>query len=107
MCHRADYDRAYNTPEDAYNPPRCNYDYMYGAPEDAYYPPRRNYIGHSRAPPVQYYLDDDTAINSFAAFTPRLKAVDWLATFEPVINKKYDGRSDPTIWLKTYSTVVI
>lgn len=81
---------------------------MYGALEDAYDPPRRDHDRRHRAPPVQYYLndDDDTMIDGFAAFTPRLSAVDWPATFKPAINEKYDGRSDPTIWLKTYSTVV-
>lgn len=70
---------------------------------------RCNHGGCDKAPHDQYYFndyDDDMAIDGFAAFTPCLRAVDWPATFKLAINEKYDGRSDPTIWLKTYSTAV-
>lgn len=79
---------------------------MYGAPKDAYDPPRCDNGRRPRALPVKYNLDDDdddTAIDGFAAFTPRLRVVDWSATFKPAINEKY---SDPTIWFNTYNTTV-
>ena len=79
---------------------RCaDYNYMYGAPEDAYNPPRYGNVKRPRALAIEYYLDDDndTTIDGFTTFTPRLRAIDWPATFKLAINEKYNGRSDPTI----------
>lgn len=50
--------------------------------------------------------DDDIDIDGFAAFTPRLRAIQWPLTFKPAINENYDGCSDPMIWLKTYCIAV-
>src|SRR5688572_23306863 len=62
---------------------RTDYEYVYNAPGGAYNPPRHDNGRHRKAPPVQYYLnddDDDTVIDGFTAFTPRLRVVDWPAT---------------------------
>lgn len=81
---------------------------MYGTPEDTYVPPRHTNGACPKAPPIEYNLedDDDMAIDGFTTFTPRLRAIEWSTMFKPAINRKYDDRSDPTIWLKTYSTMV-
>jgi hypothetical protein len=42
------------------------------------------------------------AINNFPAFSRRLKTIRYPKDFKPAI-EKYDGRSDPSTWLKMYS----
>jgi hypothetical protein len=44
---------------------------------------------------------DDMAITTFPALAPRLQLVAYPDNFKPNI-QKYDGRSDPNIWLSTY-----
>jgi hypothetical protein len=48
---------------------------------------------------------DDMAITAFPALAPRLWSVDYPENFKPNI-QKYDGRSDPNIWLSTYYVAV-
>jgi hypothetical protein len=45
--------------------------------------------------------DDDMVITAFPALAPRLRSVAYPDKFKPNI-QKYDGRSDPNIWLPTY-----
>jgi hypothetical protein len=46
-------------------------------------------------------IGDDMAITAFLTLAPRLQSVAYLDNFKPDI-QKYDGRSDPNIWLSTY-----
>jgi hypothetical protein len=48
---------------------------------------------------------DDMAITAFPALAPRLRSVAYPDNFKPNI-EKYDGRSDPNIWLSTYYVTV-
>jgi hypothetical protein len=48
---------------------------------------------------------DDMAIAAFPALAPRLRSVAYPDNFKPNI-QKYDGRSDPNIWLSTYYVAV-
>jgi hypothetical protein len=48
---------------------------------------------------------DDMAITAFPALAPRLRLVAYPDNFKPNI-QKYDGRSDPNIWLSTYYIAV-
>jgi hypothetical protein len=45
------------------------------------------------------------AITAFPALAPRLQSVAYPDNFKPNI-QKYDGRSDPNIWLSTYYVAV-
>jgi hypothetical protein len=49
--------------------------------------------------------DDDMAITTFPALAPRLRSVAYPNNFKPNI-QKYDGHSDPNIWLSTYYIAV-
>jgi hypothetical protein len=42
------------------------------------------------------------AVNNFLAFSRHLRMIKYSKDFKPSI-EKYDGRSDPSIWLKMYS----
>jgi hypothetical protein len=48
---------------------------------------------------------DDMALTSFPALAPRLRSVVYPDNFKPNI-QKYDGCSDPNIWLSTYYITV-
>jgi hypothetical protein len=48
---------------------------------------------------------EDMAITAFPALAPRLRLVAYPDNFKPNI-QKYDGRSDPNIWLSTYYVAV-
>jgi hypothetical protein len=48
---------------------------------------------------------DDMAITAFPTLTPCLWSVAYTDNFKPNI-QKYDGRSDPNIWLSTYYVAV-
>jgi hypothetical protein len=48
---------------------------------------------------------DDMALTAFPALAPRLRSVAYPNNFKPNI-QKYDGRSDPNIWLSTYYVAV-
>jgi hypothetical protein len=43
------------------------------------------------------------AVNNFPAFSRHLWTIRYPKDFKPAI-EKYDGHSDPSIWLKMYST---
>jgi hypothetical protein len=45
------------------------------------------------------------AVNNFPAFSRRLRTIRYPKDFKPAI-EKYDGRSNPSIWLKMYSITV-
>nr|TKW03515.1 hypothetical protein SEVIR_7G046700v2 [Setaria viridis] len=100
LRHGAEYDRDYGAPgldgklnrdaeqedlrcqeEEMHH--RADYNHMYGTPEDAYIPPRHNNGGHPKAPPD----DNDTAMDGFATFTPRLRAIEWPTSFKPAVNE--------------------
>jgi hypothetical protein len=48
---------------------------------------------------------DDMVIAAFPALAPRLRSVANPDNFKPNI-QKYDGRSNPNIWLSTYYVAV-
>jgi hypothetical protein len=48
---------------------------------------------------------DDMAITAFPTLAPRLRSVTYPDNFKPNI-QKYDGCSDPNIWLSTYYVAV-
>jgi hypothetical protein len=48
---------------------------------------------------------DDMAVTAFPALVPHLRSVAYPDNFKPNI-QKYDGRSDPNIWLSTYYVAV-
>jgi hypothetical protein len=48
---------------------------------------------------------DDMAITVFPALAPHLRSVAYPNNFKPNI-QKYDGRSNPNIWLSTYYVAV-
>ena len=50
--------------------------------------------------------DPGNDLDGFSAFSRRLRAIQWPATFKPTGIEKYDGESDPMTWLRTYSISV-
>jgi hypothetical protein len=48
---------------------------------------------------------DDMVITAFPVLAPRLRLIAYPDNFMPNI-QKYDGRSDPNIWLSTYYVAV-
>jgi len=50
--------------------------------------------------------DPGNDLDVFSAFSRRLRAIHWPATFKPTGIEKYDGESDPMTWLRTYSIAV-
>jgi hypothetical protein len=48
---------------------------------------------------------DDMVITTFPALVPRLRSVAYPDNLKPNI-QKYDGRSDPNIWLSTYYVAI-
>jgi hypothetical protein len=71
---------------------RCaQYDQDNGPPDDLYVIPT------DHAPSTS-----PGAVNNFPAFSRRLRTIRYPKDFKPSI-EKYDGRSDPSIWLKMYS----
>ena len=71
---------------------RANYEQVYGVPGDLYATPR--------APSADQAAGG--VINNFPAFSRHLRNMRYPKDFKPTI-ERYDGRSDPSIWLKTYS----
>ena len=51
-----------------------------------------------------YDLADD--LDGFSAFSDRLRAIQWPATFKPVGIEKFDGESNPKTWLRTYAIAI-
>jgi hypothetical protein len=104
----ANYDRDHGVPGalDAHNPiqatelrhmhdqellRRAQYDQDNGPPDDLY------------AIPTTYAPSASPgAVNNFPAFSRCLQTIRYPKDFKPAI-EKYDGRSDPSIWLKMYS----
>jgi hypothetical protein len=70
---------------------RAEYDQDNGPPDDLYVIPAAH--APSASPGV---------VNNFPAFSQRLLMIRYPKDFKPAI-EKYDGRSDPSIWLKMYS----
>jgi hypothetical protein len=71
---------------------RCaQYDQDNGPPDDLYVIPAAH--ASSATPRV---------VNNFPAFSRRLRTIRYPKDFKPAI-EKYDGRSDPSIWLKMYN----
>jgi hypothetical protein len=106
---RAKYDREHGVPDalDANNPVqaadirymhdqellrRAHYDQYNGPPDDLYIIPAAHASPASLA-----------AVNNFPTFSQRLRTIRYPKDFKPAIDK-YDGRSDPSIWLKMYNT---
>jgi hypothetical protein len=71
---------------------------------------RRAQYGEDNIPPDDLYVIPADhapsaslgAVNNFSAFSRRLRTIRYPKDFKPSI-EKYDGRSDPSIWLKMYS----
>jgi hypothetical protein len=70
---------------------RAQYDQDNGPPDDLYV------ILTAYAPSAS-----PGAVNNFLAFSRRLRTIIYPKDFKPAI-EKYNGRSDPSIWLKMYS----
>jgi hypothetical protein len=70
---------------------RAHYDQDNGPHDDLYVIPA------AYAPSVS-----PGAVNNFPAFSRRLQTIRYPKDFKPTI-EKYEGRSDPSIWLKMYS----
>jgi hypothetical protein len=70
---------------------RAQYDQDNGHPDDLY------------VIPIAYAPSASPgAINNFPAFSRRLQTIRYPKDFKPAI-EKYDGCSDPSIWLKMYN----
>jgi hypothetical protein len=108
IARRANYDREHGVPDalNANNPiqatdlrilhdqellRRAQYDQDNGPPDDLYVIP----TGHAPSASPR-------AVNNFPAFSRRLRTIKYPKDFKPSI-EKYDGHSDPSIWLKMYS----
>jgi hypothetical protein len=110
IAQRTNYDREHGVPDalDANNPIqatdlrimhdqkllRCaQYDQDNDTPDDLYIIPA------DHAPSTS-----PGAVNNLSALSRRLRMIRYPKDFKPSI-EKYDGHSDPSIWLKTYSIV--
>jgi hypothetical protein len=111
IAPRANYDREHGVPDalDANNPVqaadlqhmhdqellrRAHYDQENGPPDDLYVSPAA--YAPSASP---------EAVNNFPTFSQRLWMIRYPKDFKLAI-EKYDGCSDPSIWLKMYSIAV-
>jgi hypothetical protein len=76
---------------------RAEYEQEHGHPEDLFINPMafccNNHAQHNYA---------TSSINNFRAFSSRLLMLRYPKDFKPAIDK-YNGRSDPSYWLKMYS----
>jgi hypothetical protein len=72
---------------------RAHYDEDNGPPNDLYVIPAAYVPSASPG-----------AVNNFPAFSQCLRTIRYPKDFKPTI-EKYDGRSDPSIWLKMYNIV--
>ncbi|XP_039817324.1 uncharacterized protein LOC120679735 [Panicum virgatum] len=63
---------------------------------------------HSGRRPQRPRRDNDPGndLDGFSAFSSRLRAIQWPATFKPTRIEKYDGELDAKTWLRTYSITV-
>jgi hypothetical protein len=111
IARRANYDREHEVLDalDANNPiqaiglrimhdlelvRRAKYDQDNDPPDDLYVIPA------AHAP-----FASPGAVNNFPTFSRRLQTIRYPKDFKPAI-EKYDGRSDPSIWLKMYNIAV-
>jgi hypothetical protein len=89
---------------DVENRRRAQYEKDYGHPQGPVpnldRRPRSHIVASARGDDTAQVGDsgDDMAITAFPALAPRLRSVAYLDNFKPNI-QKYDGRSDPNIWL--------
>jgi hypothetical protein len=107
-ARRANYDRELGVPDalDANNPIQATdlqimhdqellrhaqYDQDNGPPDDLYVIPAAHTPSASPG-----------AVNNFPAFSRRLRTIRYPKDFKPAI-EKYNGRSDPSIWLKMHN----
>jgi hypothetical protein len=110
IARRANYDREHGVPDtlDANNPIQATdlrimhdqellrhaqYNQDNGLPDDLYIIPA------THAPSAS-----PGEVNNLPAFSHHLRTIRYPKDFKPAI-KKYDGRSNPSIWLKMYSIV--
>jgi hypothetical protein len=108
IARQANYDREHGVPDalDANNPiqatdlrimhdqellRRAQYNQDKGPPDDLYVIP----VAHAPSASLG-------AVNNFLAFSRHLRTIRYPKDFKPAI-EKYDGRSDPSIWLKMYN----
>jgi hypothetical protein len=71
---------------------------------------RRAHYDQDNVPPDDLYVIPAAhapsaipgAVNNFPAFSRRLRTIKYPKDFQPAI-EKYDGCSDPSIWLKMYN----
>jgi hypothetical protein len=108
IARRANYDREHGVPDalDANNPVqaadlrnmhdqellrRAHYDQDNGPPDGLYVIP----VAHAPS-------TSPGAVNNFPVFSRHLRTIRYPKDFKPGI-EKYDGRSDPSIWLKMYN----
>jgi hypothetical protein len=70
---------------------RAQYDQYNGPPDNLYVIP----AAHAPSASLE-------AVNNFPTFSRRLRTIRYPKDFKPCI-EKYDGLSDPSIWLKMYS----
>jgi hypothetical protein len=122
---RHDYDREYGPPggvhrimereererHDVENRQRAlylaNYDHPEGLVANPDRQPRSHIMAAARDDDAAQVGDrgGDMAITAFPALVPRLRSVAYTDNFKPNI-QKYDGRSDPNIWLSIYYVVI-
>jgi hypothetical protein len=74
---------------------RTQYDQDNDPPDDLYV------ISTAYAPSAR-----SGALNNFPAFLQHIRTIRYPKDFKPAI-EKYDGRSDPSIWLKMYSIAAL
>jgi hypothetical protein len=73
---------------------------------------RRAHYNQDNSPPDDLYVIPAAhtpsaslgAVNNFTAFSRRLRTIRYPKDIKPAI-EKYDGRSDPSIWLRMYNIV--
>jgi hypothetical protein len=73
---------------------------------------RRAHYNQDNSPPDDLYVIPAAhtpsaslgVVNNFTAFSRRLRTIRYPKDFKPAI-EKYDGRSDPSIWLRMYNIV--
>jgi hypothetical protein len=96
---------------DVENRRRALYEADYGHPENLVpnpdHQPRSQIVATAQDDVAAQVGDngDDMAITTFNALAPRLRSVAYPDNFKLNI-QKYDGRSDPNIWLSTYYVAI-
>ena len=80
------------------------YEEEHGVPDTYHQNRGRRGDNPPRRPRCDHKPDND--LDGFSAFSSRLRAIQWPATFKPTGIEKYDDESDPKMWLRTYSIAV-